>query len=207
MASEEDKLFNINIYSNKKDQIMNASNSSTEYIILLNEKLQGTVNHLICENKVFEHNISNQETELDKAETTITYMRGLLKNFVEIRKHEKQIMTLSKNKDAYYKNQIRYIGDSFKDLSKTIINIMIVCFVINMVLALMGFISTFFVVFHLLEYAFIIEFTMRSTKYNSISTLLFKSKETFSDKINMKMKDVKKLEDAMDYLDEYIDCL
>lgn len=210
MSGQEENIFNINVYGENKEQIMNSTDSASEYIILLNEKLQYNVNTLISKTKEQENVITTHETELDKLETSITYMRGLLKNFVEIRKNEKEIVILTKSLEKNYIDHNNLVCKNVVKIKKDIILFIFVYLMMNMFMVTINILTLNNLIFNVIQLILIIPILKYSTKiedvYNCICNPKTNNKHIL-DKIDKKSKSVSELDNAVDYLDEYIECL
>ena len=88
---ENETKFNINVYEGNKQKIDNADNSTQQYIIIMNEELQNKLRVLQQELNEMKSKNDELESESDKHENSIRYMRGVLKNFVELRNMEKEL--------------------------------------------------------------------------------------------------------------------
>ena len=110
MTSNEDKTLNINIYKENHKEIENSQNKSETYIILANEELNNKVReHLDHSAKLDEH-INELENDNERMEKSITYQRGLLHNFNDIKMHQSK-------KIKYYE---KYLNDTMNFLTTDI---------------------------------------------------------------------------------------
>lgn len=92
--SSEHKSDSINIYLRNEEQksdILSNLTSERKYIILQNDTLQSENKELVKKIKELEFQIEELETDSGKNETSIRYIKGMLKNFVEIDKIHKKI--------------------------------------------------------------------------------------------------------------------
>ena len=84
MEGEHDKM-SINVYTNQKEPIMKADNSSTEYILKMNEEYNNRYVDMQLKIQELRHSYDELEITTDKQDSSIRYMRGMLKNYVELR--------------------------------------------------------------------------------------------------------------------------
>ena len=87
---------NINIYLGTKanqDKILNDASPHERYIILMNDTLQLDNRKLTGMVTDLESQVVELESDSDRMEKSKTYMKGLLKNFIEMTKWYKEICT------------------------------------------------------------------------------------------------------------------
>ena len=78
---------NISIYlgaPSHKEKVLTGANPHEKYIILMNDTLQADNRKLTSTVTDLESQITDLESDSDRMEKSKTYMKGLLKNFVEI---------------------------------------------------------------------------------------------------------------------------
>lgn len=95
---------NINISNSGEDSKITTENVFKDYIIVTNQKLDEENKELRKKISDIETDNSEKEDENDKLETRVRYMRGLLQNFNEIKKHSLQITDLKNELCQKYKN-------------------------------------------------------------------------------------------------------
>ena len=77
--SEEQEKMSINVYTNNKDSIMKSDNSTHEYIMKLNEEYNNNNIKLRFKVQELRDKIDNLEDENDRYDTSIRYMKGMIK--------------------------------------------------------------------------------------------------------------------------------
>lgn len=173
-------------------------NNSTEYIISQNEKLTKDNQNLIKKNCKLNSKMENLENELGLEEKKIVHLRGLLKNFKElsdlnenIAKNSDAISTLSKKEIKIYSDKLNFNTN--------------ICSIIGVlwVSILYSYTNLYNVAFVSI-YIFISQLCMISL---DISEVNYRKKKLY-EKSNELIKDeIKKLVDALDYINEYIDSI
>jgi hypothetical protein len=176
----------------KKDIIENAS-PYEKYIILMNETLQEENRNLMIQIKEQESKIDEFEEENENYDNSKRYTKGLLKNFVELDRLRIKIHDIYDTRNTDYK-------ENLKKMYKY--NTVFVYFII----ALLAFIwkIEFFKNYQFYFLAFIL-----SVNVYIIQIIFYKLK--ISDEYNIKIdiieKEIKKISDSQDFLNEYIDCI
>ena len=175
-----------------------------KYIISLNEKL-------LTENRELRSTISEKdtemntiETELGQRETQVTYMRGLLKNFVEMNEIRRDLnretaltladqLTLATRVETQCKKHASY--DSYFLLTTMLLYILCLCGLSLYVLPLL----------------FTIDYALSTWRINAFSILnkyrgkIDIRKKTRDAVHKKKSEDLKKIVKGCDFLNEYID--
>ena len=180
----------VQIYLNKSDNQPSETsmNNSETYIIKENQALRKENQALRESIKTIQVQSDNFEEEVDSQEKSITYMRGLLKNFVAIHESYKKI-------DSCYK---LYIID-FEKLKKLNKNYSIVIILWQYVLL---FIS----------WSFPTHVSQIMCAFGSIAYIIYFFKyrkkvvhKEFTSIISTQRREIKKIEDACDFLHNYIE--
>jgi hypothetical protein len=102
-----DNKENFHIYLNSKDQtdhVLKEASSYEKYIILMNESLQIENKKLCKDISEKSHEMQNLEEEIERLESSKTYMRGFLNNIVILNRLYK------KNSDEYINIKKIYIS-------------------------------------------------------------------------------------------------
>jgi len=199
---------NIGIYfkseESKEDVLKNASGYE-KYIILMNETLQSESRDLAKEIKEVQQNNDDLQDQIDKSETTIRYMRGLLKNLVEL---DRLRITINSNYNDFsvkIKDNILYNIEYIKKfqimyrLSALILFIAILyqmnadykIIIFILCTNLLNFIYSEFVYYHF----------EKSNRRNINTHIALNNKNLETN------KEIKKITDAQDFLYDYIDSL
>ena len=137
--STEDQTFNINIFKENKESIESSNNKSESYILLANEKLNNTNRDLLIELNELQNNINNLENDNERMEKSITYQRGLLHNFNDIKNNQENIIKQYKKRiEAHNKYSIKLMKET-----ETLINILQYTLIIScfLILSIYMFIS------------------------------------------------------------------
>lgn len=179
-----------NIYLNSetvKNKVFKDSTPQTRYIILMNDTLQAENRNL--NNRITELEIkqSEMEEEADKADTSKRYIKGLLKNLVELEKMRDEISKISKNITYNIKNNYN------KLLNTVTIIIMILIFTPIIYFNYYQLFSIIILIFYLVK--------------NKLKLTICPEFYDENKKINEIEFEIKKIKDTQDFLSEYIDNL
>ena len=214
MSAENEKI-HINIFKNNESQIEQSSNKSESYIILMNEDLNNKNRDYIIEIEQLTYQVNDLEEMNDKSEKSITYMRGLLKNIIGLKKLINEVNKIYKEHDKNILEINKCISNLVLNLNKSI-NILpiiysiviVLCFLMNISNLYNIIIQTFVIVITLLiNFTYVnldIRFILEYSKYNNSKNIIFSSTRKY---INEKEEEIKKIEDANDFLNEYVDVI
>lgn len=214
MSAENEKI-HINIFKNNENQIEQSSNKSESYIILMNEDLNNKNRDYIIEIEQLTYQVNDLEEMNDKSEKSITYMRGLLKNIIGLKKLINEVNKIYKEHDKNILEINKCISNLVLNLNKSI-NILpiiysiviVLCFLMNISNLYNIIIQTFVIVITLLiNFTYVnldIRFILEYSKYNNSKNIIFSSTRKY---INEKEEEIKKIEDANDFLNEYVDVI
>lgn len=101
---------NVNIYlgsSTEKDKVLADASPHERYIILMNDTLQADNRKLVKNVTDLEAQVEDLENDCDQMEKSKTYMKGLLKNFIEMTSWYKQVGTLHESVRAKFTSDIK----------------------------------------------------------------------------------------------------
>ena len=187
---------NISLKSNGTDNNETDDKSTTSYIISQNHSLQQDIKLITIENISLSKDVDEREEELGRTEKSNAHLKGILKNFHAIAEENKFI---AKKQETIARNYITDVNDYIKDfnfLMNIIISISFVYLAIMfMMTTLMVFISstlmigTFLYVFYLLS-------LFKLSKNANIHAV-----------IREKKADIKKIEETLDFIHEYIESI
>jgi len=197
------KSENVNIFF-KNDQDRESLNKTAspyeKYIILMNETLQMENREHLALNKKIEVELAESQEENDKLDTSCRYMRGLLKNLVELEKLKSTTCTaLTKINSSY---ETKFCKDKIK------INRYIMIYEAALVIFLSFSLQVYFLDFS--QFLFLVSFLVGNSFF--VRTVLVKKFELTQcanekAEITETNAKIKKLKDGTDYLHEYIDSL
>ena len=197
------KSESVNIFfrDNKDKQDLNKTASPYEkYIILMNETLQMENRQHLALNKKIESELEEVQEENDKLDTSCRYMRGLLKNLVELEKLKTSACTSLTRINSSYETKFGKDRDSIRR-----------CMMIYeafLVILLSALLQLYFL--ELSEFIFLLGLGVGNSIF--VRNYIIKKFEipccvvenADINEINLK---IKKLKDGTDYLHEYIDSL
>lgn len=173
-------------------------NNSTEYIISQNEKLTKDNQNLIKKNCKLNSKMEDLENELGLEEKKIVHLRGLLKNFKELSDLNEKI---AKNSDAISslsKKEIKIYSDKL-NLNTN------VCSIIGVLwLSILYSYTNLYTVAFVSVYVFISQLCMISLDFSEVNS---RKKKTYEKSNELIKGEIKKLVDALDYINEYIDSI
>lgn len=169
------------IMPSPKDKIVSVQSTESKYIIEMNKHLLEKESQLKDELQVVKTERDQFEEEVDKHEKSTQYMRGLLKNFVEINETNKKI-------ESEYKKHLKA-----QDIEIQLFKLYLISWPFATIILSMYF------------------------AYGGISIIIggflgYYSYHSHTTKIHLKniknhKQSIKKIEDACDFLTEYIDNL
>lgn len=214
-----DKNYNINVFTENREKILRADDSCQEYILLYNEQLQHTLNIQNEEMNDLQQTMNELEMMSDRTEKSTIYMRGLLKNFVQLRNLEKKIHDFDKNESNYYKEEYKMTNEGIVEYVKSVKQVLIIYVFLNLTLMVFNIISvTMFISQCICLCSFIwcvqltspIQINLATNNYNllKINKLINKldTKPLALEYKGLK-GEVVEIENSIDFLDEYIDGL
>jgi hypothetical protein len=197
------KSENVNIFF-KNDQDRESLNKTAspyeKYIILMNETLQMENREHLALNKKIEAELAESQEENDKLDTSCRYMRGLLKNLVELEKLKSTTCTaLTKINSSY---ETKFCKDKIN------IGKYAMMYEIIMVILLAGLLQVYFLDFY--QFLLLVIFmTGNSFFVRTVFVKKFDLPTCANEKAEITETNakIKKLKDGTDYLHEYIDSL
>ena len=165
--SIEHKSESINIYMRNEEQkasIMNDLSAERKYIILQNDTLQSENREYSKRIKELENELEELEIDSGKHEKSITYIKGMLKNFVEVDRLYKKIEI----EQIELQSKINKNNESKKYASLTeLIKYKVISIVIFMICFYFGTYFTFFALDKFLFIYILYEYN-KSLKMNTI---------------------------------------
>jgi len=194
--SSENKTESINIYlgnQETKSSILSDLSSERKYIILQNDTLHSenrTLNNKIIE---LENQIEELETDSGKMERSLTYIKGMLKNFVEVDKLYRTLDKKQTEKQVKMEEKIKAIKSSFicQSFKYKIISLLIFLFFCILEFHVISFIFDKF----MFLYIFVLFF-------NNIRFKTDLQYETTIKELRLKIDEIHK---AQDYISDLID--
>jgi len=197
------KSENVNIFF-KNDQDRESLNKTAspyeKYIILMNETLQMENREHLALNKKIEAELAESQEENDKLDTSCRYMRGLLKNLVELEKLKTTACTcLAKINSTY---ETKFSKDRIK------INRYIMIYEAALVIFLSFSLQVYFLDFS--QFLFLVSFLVGNSFFvRTVLVKKFELTQCVAEKAEITETNakIKKLKDGTDYLHEYIDSL
>jgi len=172
--------------NNNEEKLPENSSHSEQYIINTNKELNTSINSL--REQMIQLKIERDEFEeqVDRGEKSTQYMRGLLKNLVAINQSYEKI-------DNVYRCETRNLEQEIKKFKYYLYIIMII--------HITSFMSLFFISTYVYVGLWFGNFAILTTIVrNDIH-------QTFKQKIRKEKLEIKKVNDACDFLHNYIDNL
>ena len=208
--SDETEKMSINVYTTNKDSILKADNSSTEYILKLNEEYNNTNVELRLKISELRDTIDELESTNDKQDSSMRYMRGMLKNYVELKMLYKGI---SDKNDSLYKINDKELK-LYNKYFDTYFNMLFACICMYytslMCFVYLGYMNLNMVIISFIRITGCINICI---KYYNIESYDLGNREIcevvkrISEGIKEDKDNIKKIEDGSDFLTEYIDNL
>ena len=91
MQSESKETVNIYLSEKNRDHVLEGASSESKYIILMNETLQTNDREHVRRIQELSAEVSQLEGDNARMEVGRSYMKGLLKNFLELDKMKQEI--------------------------------------------------------------------------------------------------------------------
>lgn len=202
MSKDHKEKESVHIYLKADDQraasVLQGDTSAHEkYIILMNETLQSNAKKDMCTIKDLEARIAELEDESDSFDSRRNYLKSLVKNFHEMHKINEKITELQTNMkidtqkaiQAYKLQMAWYLGISYSILVIVVGMTLQVFNPSNSSLMVMGILITTSV-------------SLSGFVVYNIEVPSFKSREEQVTKLS---KEKKKINEAQDYIHEFID--
>tara|TARA_A100001015_G_C14996058_1_gene716257 strand:- start:1108 stop:1737 length:630 start_codon:yes stop_codon:yes gene_type:complete len=207
MEGEHEKM-SINVYTNQKESIMKADNSSTEYVLKMNEEYNNR--HVDMQLKIQElrHSYEDLENTTDKQDSSIRYMRGMLKNYVELRDLYKSMVERREELTKINNKELKLYDTYCLNVYNSFLFFMFLYFVNNLVLIYAGIISASVFIKSVLSMIICggasIQYYDIGRMYNNIGKD-YNLIEKMATGIDEDLAKIKEIEDGSDFLSEYID--
>lgn len=170
--------------------------TTTSYIISQNRKLAHENKLLTIEKVALEKEIDEKEDELGRTERSNVHMRGILKNF-------KRIADLHKKNSTSRELMVREVQSDMFEFIEEIRQMRNICFIGYIIyLSLMFFVmswSNFIMTNISIAPCMATFFYLSSFKPSSSKTIL--------DTIRQNKKEIKEIEESLDFINEYVDSI
>ena len=205
MSEDSDKM-SINVYTKYKDTIMESKDSSTEYILKMNETMNNSVVNMKVKIKDLRNKIDDLETTNDKHDSSIRYMKGMLKNYVELIELYNTILTKKESINKINQKE----SDFYACQNNKFVNAYVMMFLLyifnNMFYVYNGFLDIRSVCKSAIS---IIICTLASCETFKIFRTDFKFQHDNIKSINISIKEcktkIKEIENSSDFMSEFID--
>lgn len=187
----------INIHLKKSESTDDVDEkTTTAYIISQNRKLAHENKLLIIEKVALEKEIDEKEDELGRTERSNVHMRGILKNF-------KRIADLHNKNSTSRELMVREVQSDMFEFIEEIRQMRNICFTGYIIyLSLMFFVmswSNFIMTNISIAPCMATFFYLSSFKPSSSKTIL--------DTIRQNKKEIKEIEESLDFINEYVDSI
>lgn len=195
---EDSNRTSINVFTNHKKDILESTNSSNEYILKLNEELnnQYVSVKLECEN--LKNEMFVLEEDNDKQDKSMRYMRGMIKNYIELNDLHKTISN-QRNKMLDFTNR------QFEKLEH-IFYFTILLYLINNIFFMYTGYVTFKILIHNI-FSILICTYFSTNYYNYTHINQNNNYKECSQLIDISKNKINEIENGNDFLTEYIDGL
>jgi uncharacterized protein YlxW (UPF0749 family) len=215
MNDEEKNSVNVYLTSQENRQRVYGDDKPDphkHYIIVQNESLTKRSELLTTENNRLQKEFDEKDDEVDKMEITVRYMRGELKNFVELRNLADKISSTLREKEVHMIKQ--------HNITTTFIPKFLTQFATNKSLSMMNWIMLWYLDMFSLPYVFTTEMiTILATtmlvgvspsdinNHKKMFRIYTHEQLQFDDEIRKLQDEIKKTDDGNDFLSKYIDSL
>lgn len=182
------------------------------FIIVQNEHLTHKANLLMSENQTLQKEIDSKDDEVDTMEIQVRYMRGELKNFVELRKMADKISSSLERKGVIMDNQYektnkfipRFLIQFLMNKSLTMLNLLILWYSDRLTLP-------YIVTAELITTASTLVITGVTPVHINNHKKEFKtyldSQLVVSNEIEKFREEIKRTDDGNDFISKYIDSM
>lgn len=196
----------IRIFLNRKeekDAVLIGSTSEQKYIILMNDTLQLENRNFRIQISDMETKINNYEEENDRYDTSNRYTKGLLKNYVEIEKFNKELVVI-------YNKMYSHLKDRFvisKNELTYSINIVEICILLCLILLLNFNFITFSILLENFHSVIVIVVTLLLCHVNIKKYYTPQDFISEIERIKIITTELKKITDSQDFISDHIDSL
>jgi hypothetical protein len=192
----------VNIYlksDSDKKNVLSGASSHSKYIILMNETLQVENREMRTNIIEFENKLKESEEEEDRHDISKRYIKGLLKNLVEMEKMRSETAKLEKEigKSALACH-VLFKAKAIKHLRM----LEAILFIVFGFIHEIEFLTNKQFCLYFITVIFVVAFVE-----NMIKAMIFPSNHDKNIRIDIINLEIKKITDAQDYLSEYIDSL
>ena len=203
--STELETMSINVFTNNKEAIMKTDNSTHEYILKLNEEYNNENIKLRLKVQELRNKIDDIEGENDRFETSNRYMKGLLKNYIELKDLYKKINNRRQDLSNLDMKQIRL----YKDYNTVCENIyercMNIYYISMLVYLYIGLIDYKYILLSLVTFVSSLYYLQVYYDINKYKYDDYKIVEELKLNIKKDNKNISEIENGNDFLEEYID--
>lgn len=203
--SEEQEKMSINVFTNHRETIMKSDNSTHEFILRLNEEYNNENIKLRLKVQELRNKIDDLENDNDRYETSVRYMKGMLKNYVELRdlyrkmnERRKDLSELDMKHLQIYK-EYNSVSDN---ISERCMHIYYICMLFYLYMGLIDYKYILLSIVTLVSSLYYLQMYYDITKY------VYNDSQKVDDlRVGIKddNKSIKEIENGNDFLDEYID--
>tara|TARA_Y100000591_G_scaffold327433_1_gene351905 strand:+ start:2629 stop:3249 length:621 start_codon:yes stop_codon:yes gene_type:complete len=205
--SEEPEKMSINVFTNHRETIMKSDNSTHEFILKLNEEYNNENINLRLKVQELRNKIDDLESENDRYDTSIRYMKGMLKNYVELRNLYKNLNNRMKDLSNLDMKQIRLYRDYNNACENIYERCMNIYYISMLVYLYMGLIDYKYILLSIVTFVSSLYYLQMYYDTNKYKYDDYQTAETIKISINKDNKDIVELENGNNFLDEYIDNL
>lgn len=185
---------NITFKNPLDNEILN--NDTTNYIISMNTILLREKEELLVKNTELECKIEFNEDDMGRTEKTNIHLKGILNNF-------ETLSVLRENTSANWKLICLEYENDMKELNEILV------FIRNLsVISSSVFLSIMFVYYNLSIFIFSCIITIIPIIFIQISTnFKLNKQQKILEQINIYQKEIKEIENSLDFVSEYIDAI
>lgn len=215
--SEELKNNNINLYLNDESKMNRVfgkpkPDPSKNYLILQLDEVQKRLIELERENAKLIKTAEEAENEQDSLDEKIRYMRGKLKNFVELRNMEKTVAEKSNDLSVLLNDQNNELLSRLEKVGLFIISEMSLSVVDYFMLMYFDMLTVGNIsLLNLVNTGIILAYNRINpyeyVKFYDTLPCFFKKCKNIIDEIQKQKKEIKKTDEANDYITEFIDTM
>lgn len=215
IMDSEPRNISISVYEKNKEEISKSDNASQSYIILANEELDNKNKEYLLEIQNLKKEIDNLETDNEKLEVSVTYMRGLLHNFNSKMNHQTKVIKNQKELYNTLKNHTKLCNDEFKKYNEAIYVYYLAFLIIFSIFLILDFVNMYqlciFTIIDLLKNTVIIVTQKINYKhivdFKIILSQLKVKLNSLKDKISGEENEINTIDKSNNFIEDHINNL
>jgi hypothetical protein len=207
MSDELEKM-SINVYTNQKESILKSDNSCNDYILKMNEEYNNCNIQMRLKIKELRNINDDLESDNDKQDSSIRYMRGMMKNYIELVQLYKYIVTKKDDLRKIDNKELKRYDNYCHDLLD-VTTFSFFFYLFNSVVFLyLDMLSIMDIVQNTINICICLvssSYFYNMGRYDNLFLRDFNIVHNIVDSIKEDVAKIKQIESSSDFLDEFID--